>query len=101
MNEVFERWPTGCEAIRSLTQNWIHLSVWDSKLLSRFLQEAGFMNVQEVRFREGTDSKLLKDSEDRRWESLYMELKKYKMLTNFSFIQCRITSRKAAQLASQ
>ena len=76
VNEAFKRWPTGCEAIRSLTQNWIHLSVWDSRLLSRFLREAGFMNVQEVRFREGTDYKLLKDSEDRRWESLYIEAQK-------------------------
>ena len=75
-NETFKRWPTGCEAIRSLTQNWIHLSVWDSKLLSRFLQEAGFMNIQEVGFREGTDSKLFKDNEGRRWESFYMEAQK-------------------------
>lgn len=82
VNETFKRWPTGCEAIRSLTQNWIHLSVWDSKLLSRFLQEAGFINIQEVGFREGTESKLLRDSEDRRWESLYMEAQKYKRLIN-------------------
>jgi predicted SAM-dependent methyltransferase len=75
-NETFKRWSTGCEAIRSLTQNWIHLSVWDSKLLSRFLREAAFMNVQEVRFREGSDSKLFKDNEGRRWESLYMEAQK-------------------------
>ena len=76
IDETFKLWPTGCEAIRSLTQNWIHLSVWDSKLLLRFLQEAGFMNVREVGFREGTDSNLLKDNEDRRWESLYMEAQK-------------------------
>lgn len=76
IDETFKLWPTGCEAIRSLTQNWIHLSVWDSKLLLRFLQEAGFMNVREVGFREGTDSNLLKDNEDRLWESLYMEAQK-------------------------
>lgn len=76
IDETFKLWPTGCEAIRSLTQNWIHLSVWDSKLLLRFLQEAGFMNVWEVGFREGTDSNLLKDNEDRLWESLYMEAQK-------------------------
>ena len=76
IDETFKLWPTGCEAIRSLTQNWIHLSVWDSKLLLRFLQEAGFMNIQEVRFREGSDSKLFKDNKDRCWESLYMEAQK-------------------------
>jgi len=76
VNETFARWPTGCEAIRSLTQNFSHLSVWDNKLLSRFLKEAGFENIREVRFMEGTDSKLLKDNADRRWESLYMEARK-------------------------
>ncbi|MBW2663163.1 MAG: hypothetical protein JRD93_14515 [Deltaproteobacteria bacterium] len=76
VNETFKRWPTGCEAVRSLTQNWIHLSVWDNKLLSRFLKEAGFTNIQEVGFKEGTDSKLFKDNEERSWESFYMEAKK-------------------------
>ena len=75
-NFTFKRWPTGCEAIRSLTQNWLHLSVWDSKLLSRFLKEAGFKNIQDVEFRKGSDYKLLRDSENRRWESLYMEAQK-------------------------
>jgi len=76
VNETFKKWPTGCEAIRSLTQNWIHLSVWDNKLLSRFLKEAGFMNIQEVKFRKGTEPKLFKDNEERSWESLYMEAQK-------------------------
>ncbi len=35
VHELFKRWETSCEAIRSLTQNWGHVSVWHSKLLSR------------------------------------------------------------------
>jgi predicted SAM-dependent methyltransferase len=76
VNEKFDRWPTGCEAIRSLTQNFEHLSVWDSKLLLHFLKKAGFMNTREVKFMEGTDHNLLKDNANRRWESLYMEAQK-------------------------
>lgn len=75
-HETFKRWPTGAEAIWSLTQNYGHFSVWDSALLSRFLYEAGFVNVKEVNFLEGTDKRIIKDSEDRSWESLYMEAQK-------------------------
>jgi len=75
-HETFKRWPTGAEAIRSLTQNYGHFSVWDSNLLGRFLHEDGFANVKEVNFLEGTDKRIIKDSEDRRWESLYMEAQK-------------------------
>ena len=75
-DEKFYKWSTGCEAIRCLTQNYVHLSVWDSELLGHFLQESGFVNVQEVSFMEGTDKLLLKDSEDRKWETLYVEAQK-------------------------
>ena len=76
VNEMFLRWKTGCEAIRSLTQNYGHLSVWDSDLLSRVLTEAGFVNIKEVSFGQGTDERLLKDQEERNWETLYMECQK-------------------------
>ena len=73
VNHEFSIWPTGCEAIHSVTQTYAHVSAWDSKLLSRFLKEAGFANTHEVAFREGADVRLLKDSMERRWESLYLE----------------------------
>ncbi|TRU31485.1 MAG: methyltransferase domain-containing protein [Microcystis aeruginosa Ma_QC_B_20070730_S2] len=73
VNTTFLRWETGCEAIRSLTQNYGHLSVWDSDLLSQVLKEAGFVNIKEVSFRQGTDKRLLKDQEERAWETLYIE----------------------------
>lgn len=69
-------WQTGCEAMRALTQNYLHLSVWDSELMGRFLQDAGFINIQQVSFKQGTDAKLLQDQVDRKWESLYMEAQK-------------------------
>jgi len=72
----FSRWMTGGEAIRCLTQNYFHLSVWDVTLLSRFLKSAGFSNVREVEFMMGAESMILKDNEERRWESLYVEAQK-------------------------
>lgn len=72
----FNKWSTGIEAIRSLTQNWGHHSLWNAQLLKKSLKRAGFININEVRFGEGTEKKLLKDSENRKWESLYMEAKK-------------------------
>lgn len=75
-DEKFHQWPSGCEAIHALTQNWGHLSVWDPGLLGRFLREAKFPHPKEVGFREGTDTRLLKDNPERRWETLYMEAQK-------------------------
>ncbi|HEY9609034.1 class I SAM-dependent methyltransferase [Allocoleopsis sp.] len=71
-----QKWSTGAEAIGSLTQSWGHLSVWDSDLLGRTLQEVGFSNIREVGFSEGTDLRLIKDDPKRQWESLYMEAQK-------------------------
>jgi predicted SAM-dependent methyltransferase len=75
-DEEFLQWNTGCEAIRALSQSWGHISLWDSELLERFLTEAGFINIEEVAFREGTDPMLLHDLEARRWETLYMQAQK-------------------------
>jgi hypothetical protein len=74
--EGFIKWPTGAEAIRALTQNWGHRSVWDSELLALVLHQVGFVNVKEVGFGKGTDERLIKEDQERRWESLYMEAQK-------------------------
>lgn len=81
VDEKFDAWSTGCEAIRSLTQDYIHLSVWDSQLLGSFLQESRFVNIKEVSFMEGSDELLLKDSRERKWESLYIEAQKSENIT--------------------
>lgn len=70
------RWQTGCEAIRSLTQDYYHCSVWNSELLSCCLKDSGFINVQEVSYMVGSNKKLLIDREIRKWESLYIESQK-------------------------
>jgi predicted SAM-dependent methyltransferase len=63
-------------ALSNLTQNWGHVSVWDKELLCEVLTEIGFVNIKRVDFKEGSDVELLKDSENRRWESLYVEAQK-------------------------
>ncbi len=75
-HENFLRWNTGCEAIRSLTQNWSHLSVWDSCLLAQFFKKADFVNIKEVEYRKGTDNRLFRELPQRKWETLYIEAQK-------------------------
>jgi predicted SAM-dependent methyltransferase len=76
VNPDFFQWKTGGEAIHTLTQNYYHLSVWNEQLLSEFLNNAGFTQVQKVSFRQGTDTRLCQDREGRRWETVYMEAQK-------------------------
>jgi predicted SAM-dependent methyltransferase len=66
----------GAEVIWSLAQDHGHRSVWDLPLLSGLLEEAGFVDVREVRYLQGTDPRLLRDTEDRDWNSLYVEARK-------------------------
>jgi predicted SAM-dependent methyltransferase len=76
VNEHFNLRGTGCEAIRSLTQNYFHISLYDNLLLENCLKKSGFVNIREVNFMEGVDISLLKDKEERAWETLYMEAQK-------------------------
>jgi hypothetical protein len=64
---------TGREAIDSLTHKYDHHSTWDANELKIFLDRAGFKNISEVNFMEGSDERLLKDGIERKWETLYME----------------------------
>lgn len=76
VHENFSQWRTGCEAISSLTQNYGHVSTWDSELMHLFLKESGFSNIQIQNFMKGNDKRLLKDRADRKWETMYMEAQK-------------------------
>jgi predicted SAM-dependent methyltransferase len=69
----FSQFMNGCEAIWSLTQHWGHLSVWDAEMLSLMLKKAGFPRTAVCGFRSGRLTELLIDSEERRWETLYVE----------------------------
>ena len=74
--EFVERFTFGAEAISFLTQNFGHVSAWDGTLLQAVLTEVGFGEVRVVSFGEGTDPRIIKDSPDRRWESVYVEAQK-------------------------
>jgi hypothetical protein len=76
VDERSYRWETGCEGIRSLAQNFLHLSLWDFNLIKNYLSAIGFMHIQQFEFRQGTNPILLMDSESRSWETLYVEAQK-------------------------
>lgn len=73
---LFERWPLRAEALRNLSQRHFHLSLWDAALLDHYLRRAGFTQTAERQAGQGADARLLKDSANRQWESLYMEARK-------------------------
>jgi predicted SAM-dependent methyltransferase len=75
-DEEFKRFANGCEAIWNLTQNWGHLSVWDTEMLREQLLAVGFDRIDPVGFRKGSLEPMLIDQESRRWESLYIEAHK-------------------------
>ena len=72
----FAKWPNPTVALRTISQNFFHVSLWDGKLFTEFLEEAGFVNVEKVDFMQGSDARLLVDNPERQWESLYMEAQK-------------------------
>lgn len=74
------RFKSGAEAIANITQNWYHLSVWDSELLERELRDAGFTNFMKCDFQQGRCQELLKDDILHLWETLYVEAQKPKFL---------------------
>ena len=64
---------SGAEAIGNLTQNYFHHSVWDAELLAEIMKDIGFRDIQERKFKEGKNTLLLIEKEERKWETLYME----------------------------
>lgn len=53
-----------------------HKFIYDFETMEKMLRDAGFRNVTRCSFRQGQDPRLLKDSEHRRAESLYVEAQK-------------------------
>lgn len=78
--EHFKIYNSGCEAFHSLTQNWGHLSVWDKHQITKYLENIGFTNINEVEFGKGTDIRLIKDEEVRKTASFYIEAQKPEIL---------------------
>lgn len=75
-SEFVDRFAYGAEALSFLTQNFGHISLWDGRLLEAVLTEVGFVNVRVVSYGEGSDARLVKDSPNRQWESVYVEAQK-------------------------
>ena len=70
------RYPTGCSAIRNITQNYFHFSTWDFEELKRCLEEIGFKDIKKMEFGVSQDEKLNIDLKDRAWETVYVDAKK-------------------------
>lgn len=64
------------EHIRKLTQEWLHLSVWDYDRLHYELESLGFTSIQRSSCGNGRDPLLLFDLKERAFESLYVEASK-------------------------
>jgi len=75
-NGQFSQFSSPAQAISNTTQNYGHRSVWDAPLFIDMLSRIGFRNALEVSFGEGVDRRLIQDSPDRQWESLYVEAQK-------------------------
>ena len=75
-DKYFSSFDTGCDAIRDLTSNYGHLSVWDKETLKRELLNAGFSSVKVCDYGKGENMELVKDLEDRAVQTIYLEAKK-------------------------
>jgi hypothetical protein len=66
---------TPMQAISFVTQEYGHRSAWDFASLRAVLGAAGFVDVEQLGYREGRDPRLLrdKDSDSRRLVSIYAE----------------------------
>lgn len=72
----FRNFPCGAVALSDVSQNWGHASLWDAELLSAVLAEIGFVDMAEVKFREGRSAHIALDSNANRSVSLYVEARK-------------------------
>lgn len=62
--------------IHKLTQEYLHLSVWDYDRLAYELDRIGFKNIQQEQLGSGRDTNMLFDIPERAYESLYIEASK-------------------------
>lgn len=64
------------EAIWHLTQHYAHKSVWDAMTLKQVILQIGFRECSVVNFHQGHSVMKGFDSQNRAWESLYIEASK-------------------------
>ena len=61
------------EALRAVSQDFGHRSLWSPELMRRYMRQAGFRDVRIESFGHGRDRRLLLDTDIRRDESLFVE----------------------------
>jgi len=77
VSSEFKSFHCGAEAISIITQNYGHHSAWDEELIIKALNNIGFVNSKKVEFgKEGTDIRLIKEENARKWETLVIEAQK-------------------------
>jgi len=64
------------EAVSNLTQNHLHIAVWNFDLLVEVLKEAGFSDVNRSEYGNTYLPEMNVDMENHKWESLYVEAHK-------------------------
>ena len=74
--ERFYEFPHPALIISNLTQMHFHRSTWDADLMVKVLAEIGFANVRQVPNGEGTDTRLIRDGAEKRFQSFYVEAQK-------------------------
>lgn len=63
------------EAISNLTQNHLHLSVWNFELMAELLEEVGFCDIENKEFGCSKVEEFT-DSPNHKWQSFYIEATK-------------------------
>lgn len=75
-DEFKARYRNGCVAIRDVSQNYFHCSLWDFDELKCCLEEIGFRDIRRQAFSTSEDPMLNLDQKARAWETLYVEARK-------------------------
>lgn len=73
-NKKMARYLSLPEAISNLSQNHLHISVWNFQLFNEVMEEVGFVDVKKKNFGE-SDSSFV-DAPNHEWQSLYLEARK-------------------------
>ena len=66
------RYDSHAEAISNLTQNHLHVSVWNYSLMEELLLHVGFSKVQKKAYNV-SDFQFYDDSPNHEWQSVYIE----------------------------
>lgn len=63
-------------SMNEIFNNWGHRFIYDFNTLKLMLEKSGFYDINQCRYLEGSDPKLLNDTDFRAGESLYVEARK-------------------------